>query len=240
MKIFFLFPVISLLNASNYPDLRFSSISPVDTLLITHTLDGNIAEWPAEKFATDKATNIRYAIDNDSQNLFLAINVSGKNEQQRIMQQGMSFFIDVKGKKRENRGVQFPLGLEYGFTIENMKVFGFGSGEPLQQNVKTEGTINIAIALDTSYTLSIEYNIPLKMIETSVAELKDKKISIGWKINEVVNTTPTKVTSRIVSVRVTSNTPTPNRNTAPTPRTDPVQSNSQKAQSIWTTYTIIL
>ena len=240
MKIFFLFPAIGLLTFSDSPHLKFSSISGSDTSIITHALDGNIAEWPAEKFTNDKATNIRYAVDNNSQTLFLAVNISGKNEQQRIMQQGMSLFVDVKGKKRENRGVQFPLGMESGFTIEKMKVFGFSNGEPSEQNVKTEGTINIAVAWDTAYAMSIEYNIPLGMLETSTSELKDKKISIGWKINEIMNTTqPANVTSRIVGVRVTSNTPTPNRNTPPSRSPDASQSTSNKAQSIWTAHTII-
>lgn len=241
MKIFFLFPVISLITPSNYPDLKFSSIFPADTTTIIHLLDGNIAEWPAENFATDKATNIRYAVDNDAQNLFLAINVSGKNEQQKIMQQGMRLFVDAKGKKRENRGVDFPLGTENVSDVGNMKLFGFDNAEAAPQNVKTDGTINIAMGWDSSYALNIEYTIPLKMFEGSITELNNKKVSIGWKINEAVNTTPPPiVTSRIVGVRVTSNTPTPNRNTAPTPRTDALQSNSNKAQSIWTTYTIIL
>src|SRR6185436_16708798 len=106
-------------------------------------------------------------------------------------------------------------------------------------NIKTEGTINIAIAWDTTYAMSIEYNIPLIMLETSTSELKYKKISIGWKINEIINTTqPANVTSRIVGVRVTSNTPTPNRNTPSSRSADVSQSTSNKAQSIWTVHTI--
>ena len=182
MKIFFLLPVINLLVVSNYPHIQLSSTSQRDTTSIIHILDGNIMEWPQEKFTTDKETKIRYAIDNDSQMLFLALNISDKKAQQIIIQKGMSLFIDVKGKKKENRGVEFPLGMENVSNIGNMKVFGFSNTEPVTQNVKTEGTINIAMAWDSSYVLNIEYYIPLKILESSVTELNNKKISIGWKL----------------------------------------------------------
>jgi hypothetical protein len=102
MRIFFLLPVISLLANSNYPPHKLSSIFQTDTTIITHLLDGNIGEWPQEKFTIDKATKIRYAVDNDSLMLFLALNISDKRIQQIIMQKRMSLFIDVKGKKKES------------------------------------------------------------------------------------------------------------------------------------------
>jgi len=244
MKIFFLLPVISLLFVSNYPHLQLSLTSHTDSTNIIHLLDGNIAEWPEEKFALDKATKIRYAIDNDSQMLFLAMNISDKNVQQRIMQQGMTLFIDVKGKKKENRGVKFPLRMENVSDIGNMKVFGFGNAEPSSQSVKTEGTINIAIGWDSSFVLTIEYSVPLKMLEGSLAELNNKKISVGWKINEedgMTNTAqPVSGTPRLVGVQTTNTTrPPSNRNVSSTQSNPFPQTNSSKAQSIWATHTIV-
>jgi hypothetical protein len=184
MKMFFLLPIINLLVVSNYPRIQLSSTSQLDTISIIHILDGNILEWPQEKFTMDKATKIRYAVDNDSQMLFLALNIHDKMAQQSVMQKGMNLFIDVKGKKKENHGVEFPLGMENVSDIGNMKVFGFSNAEPFPQNVKTEGTINIAIGWDSSNVLSIEYYVPLKMLESSLSELNNKKISIGWKLHE--------------------------------------------------------
>ncbi|HZI53737.1 MAG TPA: hypothetical protein VFD56_08545, partial [Chitinophagaceae bacterium] len=157
----------------------------------------------------------------------------------------MSLFIDNKGKKKENRGVQFPLGMENGISIENMKVFGFSDSESLPQNVKTEGTINIAVGWDTSSAMSIEYNIPLKMLQASTTELNNKKISIGWKINDVdlisSNTTqPINTTSRVVTVLSPGNTrPLANNPNSGPARRDPLPpSNAGKAQLIWTTHTV--
>ena len=244
MKIFFLLPLINALVVSNYPHVQLSSTSRIDTTSITHLLDGNIGEWPEEKFTIDKSTKIRYAIDNDSQMLFLALNIPDKTTQQIIIQKGMSLFIDVKGKKKENHGVEFPLGMESVSNIGNMKVFGFSNTEPVPQNVKTEGTINIAMDWDSSYVLSIEYYIPLKMLESSVTELNNKKISVGWKLkeNEMTTTSTTQsvsTTSRLVAVPAGSRPPN-NRNVGSGQNNTPPKTNTAKPQSIWTTHTIII
>ena len=247
MKIFFLLPVINLLIVSNYPQIRLSTTSQTDTTSIIHLLDGDITEWPQEKFTIDKTTKIRYAFDNDSQMLFLALNIPDRTAQQIIMQKGMSLFIDIKGKKKENQGVEFPLGMENVSNIGNMKVFGFSNTEAVIQNVKTEGTINIAIDWDSSYALNIEYYVPLKMFESSVAELNNKKISIGWKLkeNDITSSsvTPVSTTSRVVTVVVPApagSRPTNNRNVRSGQNNTPPQTNTSKPpQSIWTTYTII-
>ena len=255
MKIFFLLPAINLLVVSNYHHIQLVSTFQTDTSSVRHMLDGNIMEWPQEKFITDKATKTRYAIDNDSQMLFLALSIPDKTEQQIIMQKGMSLFIDVKAKKKENRGVEFPLGMENVSDIGNMKVFGFTDTEPFPQNVKTEGTINIAIGWDSSNVLNIEYYVPLKVLEASVTELNNKKISIGWKLQESEipgnNTTQpastssqtASTTTRLVGVPAGSRPPTTNptnrnvgsgqNNISPQPNT------TKQPQSIWTTYTII-
>ena len=71
MKIFFLFPAISMLATSNSPLIKFSEANQADTTAIIHFLDGNTAEWPEGKFITDKETKIRYAVDNELKRCFL-------------------------------------------------------------------------------------------------------------------------------------------------------------------------
>lgn len=253
MKISFLLPVINLLVVSDYPQIGSSSTSQTDTVSINHLLDGNILEWPQENFTFDEATKIRYAVDNDSQMLFLALNIPDRTVQQIIMQKGMSLFIDVKGKKKENHGVEFPLGMEDVSNIGNMKVFGFTSTEPVVQNVRAEGTINIAIGWDSSYALNIEYYVPLKMLETSLNELSNRKISIGWKLRE--NETNSNNAAQPVSassgtstrlVGVPAGTGPPNnrnvrsgQNNSATQNNSSTQTNTAKPQSVWTTHTII-
>lgn len=80
---------------------------------INHLLDGKTDEWPVQKFETDASTQIRYAIDNDLQNLYLALIIPDSHTQTRIMRQGMELYIDPKGKKKEGKGIEFPVKQKY-------------------------------------------------------------------------------------------------------------------------------
>ena len=253
MRIFFLLPAISLLANSNYSHLKFSSTFQRDTTIISHLLDGNTAEWPPEKFVIDKSTKMEFAIDNDNQTLFLAINIPDRSIQKKLMQEGMNLYIDTKGKKKENKGIEFPVKMENISNTENMKLFGFSNAEPFIQNIKTEGTANIAIAWDSSSVLHIEYNIPMKIFEENLSELNNKKISIGWKIEEnktTSNTTaqpinnPTQsvsTTSRLVGVPAGSRPPSnpPIRSSGPIQNDPFAQSSTGRVQSIWATHIIV-
>jgi hypothetical protein len=134
-----------------------------------------------------------------------------------------------------------------------MKLFGFSNAEPFIQNIKTEGTANIAIGWDSSSILHIEYNIPLKIIEEDLSELNNKKISIGWKIEENKTTSsnaaqpsnntaqPVSTSSRLVGVPAGSRPPPtpPVRSSGPTQNDPFTQPGTGKTQSIWTTHIIV-
>lgn len=217
MKYFFLLPATLLSLAFAEPHY-FSSASrlskKIDSTGIEHKLDGTINEWPVDKFSSDKETNIQYAIDNDAQNLYLAMKITSQGEQMKMMRMGMKFFIDLKGKHKENLGVEFPLkkiddsGFSGGTTPQSngqrneqegkpdlkkmrmmlalnlisMNLFGFTNGEPVEQNLDTQGSVRIAYDWDSTEVMHIEYLVPLKMLG-DVSSLNQKTISIGWKIN---------------------------------------------------------
>ncbi len=73
--------------------------------------------------------------------------------QKKIIAERNESLYRSKGKKKENQGIEFPVRMENISSTENMKLFGFDNAEPFIQNVKTEGTANIAIAWDSSYVL---------------------------------------------------------------------------------------
>jgi hypothetical protein len=112
MKYLFLLPaaIISLAFTKTHYFSSASRLSEkIDSTVIEHKLDGTINEWPVDKFSSDKETNIQYAIDNDAQNLYLAMKITSQGEQMKLMRMGMKLFIDLKGKHKENLGVEFPL-----------------------------------------------------------------------------------------------------------------------------------
>jgi uncharacterized membrane protein YgcG len=118
MRVTFLSPLAGLfLFLGVHHDVRLRNnpfSSTVDSGIIGHNTDGQVGEWPADRFSSDKLSGIQYAIDNDGQNLYVALNIAEMGEQMKIMRMGMSFFIDLKAKKKENRGIEFPVKREGG------------------------------------------------------------------------------------------------------------------------------
>src|SRR5258706_10458035 len=110
MKSFIMLPVIALISFPFNPSPHFYTNQTIcDTAIINHVLDASIDEWPAEKFEQDKETNIKYAIDNDAQHLYIAMVIPAFSTQLKMMRQGMDLYIDLKGKKKQGRGIEFPV-----------------------------------------------------------------------------------------------------------------------------------
>jgi len=213
MKNFYL-PLITFLSLSAAHH-EFKSISgysnSIDSIIIIHKQDGITEEWPKDKFTRDEESGINYAIDNDAQNLYLALIIKDEREQMKMMRMGMRLFTDIKGKKKESTGIEFPLKSETEtsfqsggnsgqqpraaggkFDLQNakmmfaknmfaLKVFGFLPGEPVQQDLELEGNANINYTWDSTNIMQIEYLIPLKMLG-EISSLNQKVISLGFLV----------------------------------------------------------
>jgi hypothetical protein len=121
-----LFPQAALVLACLYaPAIYAHEKNFTDTIAIVHQLDGNLSEWKPEAFTTDGETKIQYALHHDASNLYLALRVSDPAEQMKMMMQGMYLYVDKKGKKRENTGIEFPVK-----RSRDGGGGGFGGGRP--------------------------------------------------------------------------------------------------------------
>ena len=181
-----------------------------DTVKIPHIIDGNIAEWVNIPFTADKETEIAMAMDNDKEQLYVALKITNQRTQLRLMKFGMNLFIDLKGKHREGTTIEFPIKSssadfsqangsqrdanaappdpeqikqQLGVRLIFMKVSGFEG----QENEKTlglsnENGANIAFAWDNAKVMYIEYAVPVNSLGT-IANLTGKKISIGLRLN---------------------------------------------------------
>jgi len=182
-----------------------------DTNRIVHTIDGNINEWPTSRFETDKETQIVYSVDQDADNIYLALKIPSQKMQMKILLMGMNVYLDKKGKKREGTGVEFPVrkidaisgggnrngsgqngSVEAGntkvdrekmaSTLLFLKTFGFDDQDDKTQLVTQPNGINIAADWDDSNVLYIEYQIPAAFLGKP-KDLNGKPLSVGWKIN---------------------------------------------------------
>jgi hypothetical protein len=110
MKFLILLPIVFLslpFNSTHLYDSTGFVIAPDTTS--HHVLDGKLTEWPVQNFQTDLSTEIKYAMDNDNQNLYLALAIPNSRMQIKLMHQGMEMYIDLKAKKKEGKGIEFPL-----------------------------------------------------------------------------------------------------------------------------------
>lgn len=82
--------------------------SYTDTGHIHHLLDGLVSEWPINKFQVNDDSTVEYAEDNDDKNLYVAMTISDFEMQMKIMRNGMKLYLDLKGKKKEGKGIEFP------------------------------------------------------------------------------------------------------------------------------------
>ncbi|MFI5128620.1 MAG: hypothetical protein ACHQFX_01460 [Chitinophagales bacterium] len=260
MKPLFIVPWLSLIYIST-TKIRHTVIqgTTLDSAVITHTLDGLVNEWPADRFTTHKETSVRYAADNNSVDLYLAISLPSPAWQAKIMKAGMSLYIDLNGKKRESRGVEFPIVNEDSpdlppgkntdiNTIRSMmilnliklKLFGFSDNAPPYQELTMPGSVNVAYGWDSAQVMHIEYRIPISVFGDP-ATLNQKNISIGWKLH-AVPTPPqspavASTSTRVVGVRPgtrpsgASNTTTPATNT---------RNAMNEEQRFWGKYVIVI
>ncbi|HEV3325500.1 MAG TPA: hypothetical protein VG052_07830 [Puia sp.] len=75
------------------------------------TIDGADRDWTKPLPHTVREENISYAISNDQQNLYILLSTRSPQEQQKIIQGGMSVWVNTKGDKSNGDavGIGYPL-----------------------------------------------------------------------------------------------------------------------------------
>jgi hypothetical protein len=144
--------------------------------------------------------------------LYVAMTIPDFGEQTKILRNGMKLFIDLKGKKKEGKGIEFPIREANNSGINNPKYNSANTGsepekkfdkkttrnimalgivalklfglnhEEDEQGLRMPGSVNIAFKWDESDVMHIEYNIPLNLLGEP-SSLNQKDTSLGWKIN---------------------------------------------------------
>jgi hypothetical protein len=99
---------------------------------IVYVHDGKLSEWNLSKLATDTDNKISYAIDNDGEYLYIGLQIPDIATQMKMMRTGMSVYIDLKGKKKTNRSIEFPI-------VQEQSQAGFGPPGGEQSPARSRG-----------------------------------------------------------------------------------------------------
>jgi hypothetical protein len=178
-------------------------------------IDGSLKEWgdSLRYYNTDKKIN--YSLANDKDNLYMAVRINDFSEQVRIVNAGLTFSIDPKGKKKESFTITYPLGanntlLHIGMkrdddgglsaddeseltqakltTLRQMKVTGFKDIEGDMITTSNTYGIKADFDFDKDGYLVYELAIPLKFFPAE--DLAKNEWAFNFKINGISKPAP--------------------------------------------------
>lgn len=180
--------------------------------VVKHSTDAVLDDWDPSAFDMHEASGIRLAADNDADKVYLALYITNKDVQKRIMLGGMHLFIDTKAKKRESTFIEFPVqktpqeiaAYFSGKTAEQatgdlqafreqmagsmllLKKAGFkGQQYDVElQSINMPDEIRISFGWDERSIMYIEYEIPFTKLGGK-ASLLNKPLSVGLKLNAI-------------------------------------------------------
>ncbi|GAA4310322.1 hypothetical protein GCM10023149_04950 [Mucilaginibacter gynuensis] len=79
-------------------------LPPAETI----TIDGNLKDWSDSLRYFNEEKKWNYTIANDAKFVYLAIRFNDRTEQQRVLMAGLTWGINVKGKKKAAYTLTFP------------------------------------------------------------------------------------------------------------------------------------
>ncbi|ERJ60149.1 hypothetical protein [Sphingobacterium paucimobilis] len=147
-------------------------------------VDGDLSDWQEECFVFDKENALHYAIQNDKENIYIAIRkdeYTGKISSSKIIG-GIQLYLDKTGKRDTTNAVNigYPIGREVTFFWDQIRLNRVDTlKKPLITSIYNEyGILAVPQYKTAGYSnlnkYQVEYKIPLEHIRPG----SDKKISI--------------------------------------------------------------
>jgi YD repeat-containing protein len=80
-------------------------------------IDGSVKEWGDSLSYYSPEERVNYAISNSKDTLYLAVKIYDRSEIMRVLNAGLTFIVDPKGKKKETYSLTYPLNVQGGTAI---------------------------------------------------------------------------------------------------------------------------
>jgi hypothetical protein len=209
---------VSILISLIITQLCYTACSPAKAVMVTRTIpyqtspikvDGIAADWKNTPFSFDPGTTLRYAISNDSVNLYLCVTATTAALERKIFHMGLKVFFDTSGLRRESCGVQFPMPVddnafqliaaagngqeksseeEYRRFIklqENQyETFGFPGGNNGMNALGASDYVTVGFNLDQEEIFVYELKVPLKSLfgDRLPTDVFTRQITLGLDI----------------------------------------------------------
>ena len=166
-------------------------------------VDGNMDEWGdlPHSYVTQK---FLFDVRNDQNNVYLAIEIEDRETQQQALMHGVTWTINPKGKKREDRSITFPLADRTSYRAimaedhsDKPKDAREGALRAVRgiYLMKFDDIVDGLVSLNNTYGVSakasvgengklyIEMALPIKRL--GLAKSKDALLAMNIKINGV-------------------------------------------------------
>lgn len=111
---------------------------------------------PEENYTSERKGAILYCLSNDEKALYVDMKITESEDQSKILQSGMTVWLNADGKSRKTLGVRFPVGSRYSMNrtqnsalnkpsplsmANTIQLVGFGEG--VQSRFPSDNTDNI-------------------------------------------------------------------------------------------------
>jgi len=180
----------------------------------TVLVDGDVKEWGDSLSYYSTEERLNYAIANNKDTLYLAVKIYDRSEIQRVLNAGLTFSIDTRGKKKETFSLTYPLNVggnkimidrnpgenevvsqeerdqlqqEELTTLRGIKVVGYKDVEDDMITTSNTYGIRTAVNYDEAGNLIYEEAIPLKFFHADLTGLW----AFDIKINGIQRPLPT-------------------------------------------------
>ncbi|HVW96673.1 MAG TPA: hypothetical protein VHA56_11955 [Mucilaginibacter sp.] len=126
------------------------------------SVDGSVKEWGDSLSYFNPKMRLNYGIANSGDTLYMAIRATDRSQQIRILRAGVTFAINVKGKKKDSYSITFPLS-----TNGNASLFNPGASEGESVKQSHEALMQAVLTLLRGIKVEGFRDIDEEMITTS-------------------------------------------------------------------------
>lgn len=164
-------------------------------------IDGSSSDWKTT--LESESPGVSYGISNDSENLYIRLNITDQDIQRKIFMAGLTLWIDTTGKKKEDLGIICPIQ-KATVRMDKNAMKGMNNPPDFNKNELLEAEfigfsksictyyisnnpykINVSIDIDEFKSMYYEMQIPLLTLYTGYSDLTNKSLSIGFETGSI-------------------------------------------------------